>query len=123
MFYKRQFIRKFSAVNYKDVLKKINDCVLIDVRTEAEASQGMIPSAINIPLHNLELTLVENKLSRDKEIIFYCKSGIRSAKASKIAENFGFKNVSNYEGSYSDWVSHQSRCWNCSLILDCGGSC
>ncbi|KAA1092958.1 hypothetical protein PGT21_019220 [Puccinia graminis f. sp. tritici] len=37
----------------------------------------------------------------EQKIVFYCRSGARSARALDIARLKGFKNVRNYKGSWS----------------------
>lgn len=54
----------------------------IDVRTTAEFKSFHIPGFKNMPLHQLHQNLGE--LSRDKEVVVICQSGMRSSKASKI---------------------------------------
>lgn len=43
--------------------------------------------------------------TRDTEIVFYCRSGRRSAIACEMAEGLGFRKVANYEGSWLDWTA------------------
>ena len=43
------------------------------------------------------------KFDKDAKVIFYCRSGKRSATASIIAEQYGYSNIHNYEGSWLDW--------------------
>lgn len=43
------------------------------------------------------------KLEKDEEIIFSCKSGVRSEAACSIASQIGFKRVKNYRGSAMEW--------------------
>lgn len=65
--------------------------VIIDVRTVGEFNSGAIEGAINIPLDQLENRL---DLVRDyDEIIVYCQSGARSARAKQLLKNAGFVNV------------------------------
>lgn len=74
---------------------------------------GSIPSSVNVPLSNFEKALDLDssdfmraygfrKPSKDQKIIFYCKSGKRSATATSLAKGKGFGNVRNYVGSWSD---------------------
>lgn len=39
----------------------------------------------------------------EDKLIFYCKSGIRSAKACSMLEKAGYLHVKNYAGSWSEW--------------------
>jgi rhodanese-related sulfurtransferase len=70
--------------------------VIIDVRTVGEFNSGAIDGAINIPLDELEnrLDLVRNY----DEIIVYCQSGGRSARATQLLKNAGFVNVTDGGG-------------------------
>lgn len=78
------------------------DTYLIDVREPDEVIQGMIPSAVNLPLTVLaeSLTLAPGvfktkhgyeKPKKDQRLIFYCRSGMRSASAGDVAKRNGFK--------------------------------
>ncbi|WP_347861468.1 rhodanese-like domain-containing protein [Salimicrobium sp. PL1-032A] len=55
---------------------------VLDVRTQEEVEEGMIPRAIHIPLNELENRVDE--LNKDKEYITVCRSGKRSAQAADI---------------------------------------
>jgi len=91
---------------------------LIDVREVAEVEQGSIPSAVNLPLSVLPQALEQSPDSfrntygferpeKDREIIFYCRSGKRSTTASEHAQRLGWTNVKNYTGSWLDWVEKE----------------
>jgi rhodanese-related sulfurtransferase len=73
----------------------------IDVRTQGEFNGYHIPGFKNMPLH--QLAQKTDKLSKDKEVVVICQSGMRSQKASKILVKSGFKNVTNVKGGVSAW--------------------
>lgn len=50
--------------------------ILLDVRSEKELSQGVIPDTVTIPADKIAERISE--LSSDKQIVVYCKSGIRA---------------------------------------------
>ncbi|MCJ1402887.1 hypothetical protein MMC11_006108 [Xylographa trunciseda] len=88
--------------------------LLIDVRTPAETAQGRIPTAqqLNITAHpdGLFLSAEEfeerfgwEKPSRETELVFYCKAGVRSRVAARMAREAGWK-AGEYAGSWDDWV-------------------
>jgi len=79
-----------------------DDVVLVDVRSHAEVAQGAIPGASHLPLHLLPLQL--NQLPRDKKVVFYCRTGARSAQACLYAANQGSENVINLRGGIVAWV-------------------
>lgn len=73
----------------------------IDVRTIAEFKSFHIPGFKNMPLHQLHQNM--GQLSRDKEVVVICQSGMRSSKASKILKKAGYKNITNIKGGVSAW--------------------
>jgi rhodanese-related sulfurtransferase len=41
---------------------------------------------------------------KEREVVFYCKAGVRSRFAAEAARTAGFKQVGEYKGSWMDWV-------------------
>jgi rhodanese-related sulfurtransferase len=75
---------------------------LIDVREPDEVILGAIPSSVNLPLSEIKtaLALPEDQFKakygfdkprRNQEIIFYCRSGKRSASAGDVAIRNGYE--------------------------------
>ena len=83
-------------------LKANSDCMLIDVRTDAEVSRGGIEGAVHIPLHLLPLKVQD--LPQDKPVVFYCQSGGRSAQACAFASSKGGAEVYNLQGGIMGWI-------------------
>lgn len=88
---------------------------MADVREPAEYAAGFIPTALNIPVASQPDALLlsaeefEDRFSfpkpdLNKEVIFYCKAGVRSKAAAKIAEQGGYGKVGEYAGSWLDWA-------------------
>lgn len=75
---------------------------LIDVRTDAEFAQGAIEGAVHMPLHLLPLRVGE--IARDKPVVFYCRTGARSAQACMWLAGQGYTNLSNLAGGIMAWV-------------------
>lgn len=73
-----------------------NGAVLIDVRSQSEFASGNIKGSVNIPLDQLSSQL--RKLKKDKTIVVFCASGMRSASAKSILNRNGFENVINGGG-------------------------
>ncbi|KAM0753753.1 endoplasmic reticulum protein [Meredithblackwellia eburnea MCA 4105] len=97
-----------------------DDILLIDVREPDEVAQGNIPSSVNVPLSSFEksLSLDEgdftkihgfHKPTKGQQIIFYCRSGKRSATALDLAKRAGYRAVRNYEGSWLDWSEKDAK--------------
>ncbi|RBW68643.1 rhodanese-like domain-containing protein [Bacillus taeanensis] len=93
-------IRQITTKELKNELKD-NNKQFIDVRTPGEYKGNHIKNFKNIPLH--ELSKKANELSKEKEVVVICQSGMRSNKGSKILKKLGFKNVTNVKGGMSAW--------------------
>ncbi len=85
-------------------LKNEKKAVVIDVRTPAEWQEGVIEGAtlfIDFKGANFEQQIA--KLDKSKTYIVYCRSGGRSAGASQVMVDNGFKNVINMQGGILSW--------------------
>ena len=74
-----------------------NEPLIVDVRTPEEFRTGAYPGAINIPLDELQMRIIELG-SKTRDITLYCASGARSAYAQKGLQQMGFSNVKNGGG-------------------------
>lgn len=82
--------------------------VILDVRTDGEVEQGMIPNAIQIDFMGADFKSKVAELDSSKTYVVYCRSGGRSSAASKImAQELGFKDVKNLEGGYTAWSENE----------------
>lgn len=78
------------------------DFVLLDVRTDIEYKNGHIKGCKHIPLDKLASRIHE--LDGSKEIITYCRAGLRAAHAYRILKNAGFSKVKYMDGSILAWT-------------------
>jgi len=78
-------VKHISTTELKNELKDKNK-QFVDVRTPGEFKGNRIKEFKNIPLHELSQK-AEKELSKDKEVIVICQSGMRSQKASKTLKN------------------------------------
>lgn len=74
-----------------------NEPVVVDVRTSEEFEDGAFPGAINIPLDELQMRIIELG-NKSREITLYCASGARSAYGQRGLQQMGFTNVKNGGG-------------------------
>jgi len=75
---------------------------LIDVRNRAEYDAIRIDGARLLPLD--ELLASPPPLDGDNLIVCYCQSGVRSAKAARALQQFGFPHVASLEGGILAWL-------------------
>jgi NADPH-dependent 2,4-dienoyl-CoA reductase/sulfur reductase-like enzyme/rhodanese-related sulfurtransferase len=71
--------------------------VLLDVRTSREFSRGAVEGAMHVPVDNLREHL--ELIPRDKEILVYCRTGLRSYIAARILSQHGYR-CKNISGGY-----------------------
>jgi phage shock protein E len=70
--------------------------VIIDVRTPAEYATGHIDSAINIEYQLIGQQIASAGVTKDDQVILYCRSGRRSGIALETLRNLGFRGVVDY---------------------------
>lgn len=107
-----------SIIDARDVLSHLGNERLLDVRRPDEFARGHIPGARNVtvtpygddPGHAAFIAGVEAAFPDTAEpLIVYCRSGVRSAAASKILSHAGYEDIRDYSGSWLDWTSDPSR--------------
>lgn len=94
-------VKHISTTELKEELINKNK-QFIDVRTPGEFKGNRIRSFKNIPLHQLSHK-ADQELTKEKEVIVICQSGMRSQKASKMLRKMGFTKVTNVKGGMSAW--------------------
>jgi rhodanese-related sulfurtransferase len=94
----------FTRISVQEAKEKIenDDVQVIDVRTPGEYVGGHVPGAANIP--HMSVLARSNELAKDKELVFICQVGQRSALAAEFAASAGFKDLYNVEGGTEAWI-------------------
>ena len=85
--------------------REFDKVVLVDVRTPKEYNDGHIDNALNIDWLGDSFPAEFEKIDKDQTVYLYCRSGKRSADATKFLDSLGYKNVVNLEGGYVVWAS------------------
>lgn len=101
---KTQNIEGFWEVTPETLHKHKNDVRIIDVRRPDEFT-GELGHVAGAELVTLETQFQEAVQTWDKNqtIVFVCRSGMRSGKATQYAQALGFKEVYNMEGGMLLW--------------------
>lgn len=89
----------------------INDtnALILDVRTEDECSDGIIPNAVMIDIHKGQGFIYRlEELDKSKNYYVYCRSGSRSEMACSVMQQMGFATTFNLEGGFSNWEGEVS---------------
>ena len=77
--------------------------LLLDVRTPAEFREGHLAGALNVPVDEVAARHGVLGIPRDSEVVVYCKSGKRAARARDTLQSLGYTNVKLLEGSADAW--------------------
>lgn len=87
-----------------------DDVVFVDIRDVRELErEGMIPGAFHAPRGMLEFWVdpespyAKPVFAEDRQFLFFCASGWRSALAAKTVEDMGLDRVSHIAGGFTAW--------------------
>ncbi len=86
-----------SICHVENVVKPRSDQTVLDVRDAQEVELGIIPGALHIPVNDLRQRLQE--LDTNRELLVYCKVGLRGYLACRILMQHGFR-CRNLSGGY-----------------------
>ncbi len=89
---------------------KSDDTVLIDIRDIRELQrEGRVPGAHHAPRGMLEFWIDPESpyhkelFASGKRFVFFCAGGLRSALATKTAQDMGLEPVAHVEGGFGAW--------------------
>jgi len=93
----------FTRITVQEANDMMGDgAAVIDVREPHEYSAGHVPSASLIPVNSVYARREE--LPKDKDLIFVCAVGQRSALAAEMAAAAGLTRLFNLEGGTDAWL-------------------
>ena len=87
-----------------------DDVQFVDIRDIRELErEGRIPGAFHCPRGMLEFWIdpaspyAKPQFQQDRQFVFFCAGGLRSALAARAAQEMGLKPVSHIKGGYGAW--------------------
>lgn len=93
-----------SQEDWAAQLEQDENAFILDVRTDDEVADGIIPNSQQIDIYLGQGFIDElEKLDKSKNYYVYCRSGNRSGQACAIMDSLGFKNAFNLEGGFMNW--------------------
>ena len=101
-----------TTLEVDDVVKLLDDdkAVLVDLRDPRELDrEGKMPGAFHCPRGMLEFWIdpespyAKPQFQQDKQFVFFCAGGWRSALAAKTAQDMGLKPVAHMRGGFGAW--------------------
>jgi len=77
---------------------------VLDVRQPHEAAIVTLPQVDRIHPHD-QVTAIVDQLPTDRDIVVFCRSGVRSARAVRDLQRHGLRRLHNLTGGVLAWVS------------------
>lgn len=92
------------------------NCIILDVRSAAEYSEGYVTSAVLYPhtknyyadgtfknMQAISLNYKDLGIEKDTLVVAYCKSSYRATVTAAMLEEAGFQKVKVYDGAWLEW--------------------
>ena len=83
--------------------KQLDGAEIIDVRSNMEYNESHIEESINLPENEIENQIEQIVKDKNKLIVLYCTSGMRSTKAYNKLKNMGYTNVYTLYGGMQNY--------------------
>src|SRR5215212_1534888 len=81
------------------------DFLLVDVREKVERDINQIPGSVLIPKGDFQTGEALATLPQDKQVVLYCKTGVRSAEVLAMVHGAGLADAVHVGGGVSAWVN------------------
>ncbi len=101
---------KEYTVDEMVAMKDDDGIVMVDIRDPRELErEGRIDGAFHCPRGMLEFWIDpaspyhKPTFAEDKQFVFFCAGGLRSALAAKVAQDMGLKPVAHMIGGFGAW--------------------
>ena len=78
---------------------------VLDVREPAEWEIVRIPGARLVPKDEILRGDALAEMPNDRQIVMYCKTGVRSAETLAAVKNAGFRDAVHVQGGVTAWVN------------------
>lgn len=108
----REAEKEIETIDASDAIKLLNqeDYQFIDIRDIRELwREGVIPNSFHAPRGMLEFWIDPDSpyhkelFAQKRQFVFFCAGGLRSALATKTAQDMGLKTVSHIRGGFDAW--------------------
>jgi molybdopterin/thiamine biosynthesis adenylyltransferase/rhodanese-related sulfurtransferase len=94
-----------TASELKELLDSDKPTFLVDVREPAEWEIVRIPGATLIPKDEILRGDALASLPQDRQLVMYCKTGVRSAETLAAVKAAGFADAVHVQGGVTAWVN------------------
>ena len=76
---------------------------VLDVREDDEVQHGMVPGALHLSRAHFESRIEDVIPDKDRPVVVYCQSGVRSVFAARTMKELGYTNVTSMAGGFVRW--------------------
>lgn len=94
-------MQNINAVDMQKITKQTPDVYLLDVRTLGEYQQKRIKGSRLIPIDQVQNRI--NEIPKNRPIIVYCETGVRSALVGRYLDQLGYQSVYNLSQGIMGW--------------------
>ena len=91
--YKREDKNYITIQELMEMINKLDNVTLLDVRSVQEYEEGHLPGSMNFPLYEIERHAEKIVPDLNSIVIVYCQSGNRSEEAIRILKKKGYVNL------------------------------
>ncbi|MBR9829967.1 MAG: sulfurtransferase [Oceanospirillales bacterium] len=101
----KENIREITVADADEAIGSAD--LLVDVREPDEYRAGHVAGAINIPRGLLEFKFSNDDalISRDLNLVLYCKNSGRAALSAKSLAEMGYLHVQSISGGIEAWIA------------------
>ena len=93
-------LKRLGLISHRAARQHLqNGAVVVDVRSKHEFQSRHLPTALNVPLDELDHLAPRHLPDKTQVLLLHCLSGTRSAMARRALRHMGYANVFNL-GSY-----------------------
>jgi rhodanese-related sulfurtransferase len=100
-------IVEISEYELREMMAEKKDLQILDVREDWERLQSRIDPSLHQPLGNLVNSLPVSPLDcliPEKDVVVYCKAGVRSRMACEALQSIGFNHLFNLTPGMDGWM-------------------
>ncbi|MEZ6083214.1 MAG: rhodanese-like domain-containing protein [Phycisphaerae bacterium] len=94
-------VAKLPTMTAQQLHDRIDNMIVLDVRTESEWNNGHIDGAIHV--HGGTLPQHFDRVPRDQPVAVICGSGYRASIAASLLKREGYTDIANVDGGMSAW--------------------
>lgn len=96
-------VREISTREVNEMLTRLDNFLLIDVREDHEWQAARIPGAIHLSRGIIERDIIASVPDKAAQLVLYCGGGYRSAMAADHLQKMGYTNVRSMAGGWREW--------------------